>query len=71
MVLTTKSWERIWTWKWVRVWDFKEIPCNWFENNSWMRIKWSCNDGCIVDKNWILGGTGEAVGTGQRHGVSA
>jgi len=35
-----------------------------------MRIKWRC-DGCIVDKNWIPGGTGKAVGTGQLHGVAA
>ena len=36
-----------------------------------MRIKWSCDVGCIVDKNWIPGGTEEAVGTGQLHGVEA
>jgi len=27
-----------------------------------MRIKWRCDVGCIVDKNWIPGGTGEAMG---------
>jgi hypothetical protein len=30
-----------------------------------MRIKWSCDVSCIVDKNWIPGGTGEVVGIGQ------
>jgi hypothetical protein len=36
-----------------------------------MRIKWRCDVGCIDDKNWIPGGTGEAVGIGQLHGVAA
>jgi len=36
-----------------------------------MRINWRCDVGCIVDKNWIPGGTGKAVGTGQLHGVAA
>jgi hypothetical protein len=36
-----------------------------------MRIKWSCDVGCIVDKNWISSGTREAVGIGQLHGVAA
>jgi hypothetical protein len=36
-----------------------------------MRIKWRCDVGCIVDKNWIPGCTGEAVGIGQLHGVAA
>jgi hypothetical protein len=71
MVLITKLQEWIWTWKWVRIWDSKEIPCDWFENTSWMRIKWICDVGCIVDKNWIPGGTRGAVGTGQLHGVTA
>jgi hypothetical protein len=35
-------------------------------------VEWELNeDGCIVDKNWIPGGTEEAVGTGQLHGVAA
>jgi hypothetical protein len=38
---------------------------------SWMRIKWRCDIGCIIDKNWIPSGTEEAVGTGQLHGVAA
>ena len=29
----------------------KKIPYDWFENTSWMRIKWSFDVGCIVDKN--------------------
>jgi hypothetical protein len=36
-----------------------------------MRIKWSCDVGYIFDKNLIPGGTGEAVGIGQLHGVPA
>jgi len=36
-----------------------------------MRIKWSCDVGYIVDKNWIPSGTGEAVGIGRLHRVAA